>query len=231
MPSSSAYSGSMSRLSPAPTTAFLDANVLAKPVTRSLVIFAGEDSGYVTTWSAYVEAEADAHLGPRKAPLTVVRTKAGMDLSPRGADAQRFSGTAAPDRQVLADAAAAGAAFLVTEDVDDFDPSDLDTVGIAAVNPDLFLAERASRAGYEVAVRFMASAMRDPSRTPEELHARIGRQHPLTVVAHADVFDVSPLPPPSSPPAVIFRGHRCLRCTETGTIGDHGLCEMCATGR
>ena len=39
----------------------LDANVLAKPVTRTLIMAAGARSGYGVTWSQYEEAEADRH--------------------------------------------------------------------------------------------------------------------------------------------------------------------------
>jgi hypothetical protein len=35
-----------------PVLAFLDANVLAKPVTRTLLIHAAGQSGYNVTWSA-----------------------------------------------------------------------------------------------------------------------------------------------------------------------------------
>lgn len=48
------------------------------------------------------------------------------------------------------DAEAAGARFLVTEDVDDYGLADLASVGISAVNPDLFLAERLTREAYSV---------------------------------------------------------------------------------
>ena len=47
-------------------TVFLDANVLAKPLTRSLLMLAGRASGYGATWSEYVELEANRNLRPRQ---------------------------------------------------------------------------------------------------------------------------------------------------------------------
>ncbi len=44
-----------------PTPVFLDANVLARPVTRTLLLVGADPSGHAVTWSAHVEAEADRH--------------------------------------------------------------------------------------------------------------------------------------------------------------------------
>lgn len=41
-----------------PTLVFLDANVLARPVTRTLLLVGADQSGLAVTWSAHVEAEA-----------------------------------------------------------------------------------------------------------------------------------------------------------------------------
>jgi hypothetical protein len=35
---------------------FVDANILAKPLTRSILMFAADPSGYLVVWSAYAEA-------------------------------------------------------------------------------------------------------------------------------------------------------------------------------
>lgn len=40
---------------------FLDANTLASPVTRTLIIAGAKADGLRWTWSAFVEAEADGH--------------------------------------------------------------------------------------------------------------------------------------------------------------------------
>lgn len=120
-----------------PLVVFLDDNVLAKPVTRTLMLRCAA-SGY-----------------------TVVR----------------FASTPPADRQILADAEAAEATFLVTEDVDDFAVEDLRTASVSALNSDLFLAERTDREVYRRALEVMISGMRNPSRTPAQLHSAIARQH------------------------------------------------------
>ena len=109
------------------------------------------------------------------------------------------------DRQILADAVAAWAHFLVTEDVGDFGGEDLTSAGILAVNPDLFLAERVTRQGYDTALLEMSGGMTEPLVSPEQLHVRLGRQHPKTVAAHADAFAVSPLPPTHNPESAAAR--------------------------
>ncbi len=167
---------------------FLDANVLAKPVTRTLLMFARNQSDYHIAWSQYVETEADRNLRPLQRATQEVREIAGLDLTPPGVKAEQYSRTEPSDRQVLADAVAADASFIVTEDVDDFGVADLTATGIAAVNPDLFLAERTTRDGYAEAVTLISESMTNPPRTPEELHAMLGRQHPLTLAAYRTVF-------------------------------------------
>ncbi len=44
-----------------PTLVFLDANVLARPVTRTLLLVGADPSGRAIRWSAHDEAEADRH--------------------------------------------------------------------------------------------------------------------------------------------------------------------------
>ncbi len=69
--------------------AFLDANVLAKPVTRTLLIYASSHSNYQVAWSQYVEAEADRNLRSRQAATKVAREAARLDLTPTGVDAEQ----------------------------------------------------------------------------------------------------------------------------------------------
>ena len=118
----------------------------------------------------------------------------------------------AQDRQVLADAEAAGARFLVTEDVDDYGLDDLASVGISAVNPDLFLAERLTREAYSVVILRFVELQVNPPTTPAQFHAAIAKQHPHLFAAHADLYDIAPERGVHREPAVIFRGTRCLRC-------------------
>ena len=171
-----------------PTVVFLDANVLAKPVTRTLILRCSA-GGYVARWSRAVEAEANRHLSGRRMSVTELRVSG----SARSID--RFKSTPLADRQILADAEVGQATFLVTEDVDDFAPGDLDLAGVTAINPDLFLAERAQRSIYLQALETMVSGMRDPTRTPAELHSAIARQHPACSTASVTSLMSSPSPP------------------------------------
>jgi hypothetical protein len=121
----------------------------------------------------------------------------------------------------------AKAHFIVTEDVDDFDSQDLIGVGVAAVNPDLFLAERATLDGYTRALRVMSDGMANPPRTPEELHVRLGRQHPSTTAAYRIAYPGEPLAATHNPPAVHYRGNRCLHCLRIDQPLTLGVCAYC----
>jgi len=212
---------------------FVDANVLAKPVTRTLLMRCAP-SDWTVAWSQTVEHQASPHLPPQATPLARVRELAGLDLSPTGCDAERFVGTSPTDRQVLADAEAAHATFLVTEDVDDFDEADLRAIGLSAVNPDLFWASQSNRDVYARTLTVMAAAMTNPSRTTSELHAALARQHPRLFRAHRDAFDVGPRLSGHSEPAVLYRGTTCLGCLKVFTpdkLDSVGRCPECARQR
>lgn len=196
------------------TVVFLDANVLAKPVTRTILMVGASRSGFVVGWSAAAETEAARHMRPRATPPADVRRRYGGEPTPTGDVAGRFEATAARDRQILADAEAAGARFLITEDVDDFGLDDLIGVGISAVNPDLFLAERLTRDAYTVVIQRFVERQVNPPTTPERFHAALAKQHPRLFAAHADVFDVEPEQSVHPEPAVVFRGARCIRCEQ-----------------
>lgn len=214
-----------------PLLIFLDANVLAKPLTRTLVLRC-QTSGYTAAWSQAAEDEANRHLRPGQTHLDQVRGLADLLLSATGEVSGRFLGTPAGDRQILADSHMLGATFLVTEDVDDFVVEDLAAAGMSAANPDLFLAERTTVQAYQTALHDITDGMSNPARTPEQLHASIARQHPRLFTRHASLYDVTPQASEHRRPAVVFRGTTCLRClaTPSDPVGQEGLCSAC-TGR
>lgn len=190
----------------------------------------GVPSGFRVIWSLAAEQEASRHMRPRATTPSVVRQRYGMALGPSGDVAGGFGATSEPDRQILADAAAAGARFLITEDVDDYGARDLQSVGISAVNPDLFMAERLNRDGYAQSIdQFVARQIAPPTTGPQ-FHAAVARSHPLLFAAHADLFDVEPEVSGHARAAVLFRGPRCLRCEQlpldSNLIVD-GLCPEC----
>jgi len=72
------------------TIVFLDANVLAKPVTRTLLMVGGVPSGFHALWSESAEQEAARHLRPRAVTPTDVRRRFEIPLGPTGDIAGRF---------------------------------------------------------------------------------------------------------------------------------------------
>lgn len=200
------------------TFAFLDANIVAKPVTRTILMRGAAPSDFAVGWSATAEAEATRHMRPRAITPADVRRRYGGELTPTGEAARRFKATEPKDRQLLADAEAAGARFLITEDVDDYGLVDLASVGISAVNADLFLAERLTREAYRVVILRFVELQVNPPTTPEQFHAAIAKNHPRLFAAHADLYDIAPELSVHPEPAVIFRGTRCLRCERI--VGD-----------
>lgn len=210
---------------------FLDANVLARPVTRTLLLLGADHSGLVMVWSEYVEAEAERHLRPGALGIAQLRERLERGLSPPGHGSERFRQTSAKDRQVLADASASGAEFLVTADVDDFDLQDLGGVRLTAVHPDPFMAARFTRDAYRYALGQLVANMRRPPRSVEEMHGLLARQHPQLVAAHRDLFAPGVEVGPDREQRVLARGRRCVRCG--GDCGRQplsrvGCCTVCA---
>lgn len=191
---------------------FLDANILAKPLTRTLIIVGAPLSGFVPVWSERSLEEADRHLGSEKTPVADLARRFGWAIGPTGSVAGRFAKTDSSDRQLLADAGAAAASYLVSEDVDDFDESDLISVGISAVNPDLFLSERLTADAYQEALETIGRNRQHPPSTPEEIHAALGRNHPLLAKRFESTYATRVAVRVQAEPAVVFRGSRCLRC-------------------
>lgn len=64
-----------------PVRVSLDANILAKPVTRTLLIAAGPVAGFVAVFSLTAMREADVHLGPRKKPVSDLSRRFGWALA------------------------------------------------------------------------------------------------------------------------------------------------------
>lgn len=78
---------------------FLDANTLASPVTRTLIIAGARADGLRWTWSGYVEAEADDHARGQSTRVSLVRRKIlHTELSPTASSTKGLS-TDEKDRQ------------------------------------------------------------------------------------------------------------------------------------
>lgn len=192
---------------------FLDANTLASPVTRTLIIAGARFDGLRTVWSPHVEAEADRHTRGTSTRVSTLRTDIlGMELSPSSRSTKGLVTVSVEDRQVVADAIRAGARYLVTTDVDDFAFEDLTGHEMSAVNPDYFMALRFSEFAYRGGVGLLADVAKNPPRTPADVHRMLGRRHPHLTTWFADLYDSIPLPADSNQPGVLFRGVACVQC-------------------
>jgi hypothetical protein len=202
---------------------FLDANALASPVTRTLVIAGARAAGMRVIWSAHVEAEADRHARGGASPVSTVRTDIlGMELSPSATSTEGLVTVSAEDRQVTADALLAGARHLITADVDDFAFEDLASHEMSAVNPDHFMALRFTEHAYREGVGVLAEVAKNPPRTAADVHRMLGRRNPHLTARFAHLYDTAPIPADPDQPSVLFRGVACLRC-ESHLDDEEGL--------
>lgn len=211
------------------TIVFLDANVLASPVTRTLVIAGCRADGLQVTWSAHVENEADRHARGSSSRTSVVRRDIlGMELSESAPTTKGLLTPTPTDRQVIADAIHSRARHLVTTDVDDFALEDLQTHGMSAVNPDYFMALQFSEHAYREGVGTLAEVAKNPPRTEADVHMMLGRRHPHATARFADAYETRPVSPDPDQPNVLVRGVICVRC-EAKLEGDESQrCGLCA---
>ena len=207
---------------------FLDANALASPVTRTLLIAGAREDGLRWTWSKHVEVEADRHARGHASRTSLVRTEIlGTELSPTARSTESLATAAVEDRQVMADAIRAGARYLITTDVDDFAFDDLAAHGMSTVNPDYFMASRFTERAYLEGVSLLAAVQKNPPRTPTEIHRMLGRRHPHLIARFAGTYDTAPVPPDPDQPRIVFRGIACICCEnnlEEEASLRHGLC-------
>lgn len=145
-------------------------------------------------------------------PVAALVTRFGWNVGPTGAVGGRFVKTAEANRQLLADAEAAGASYLISEDVDDFDEDDLMSVGISAVNPDLFLSVWLTADAYQEALELIGRNRQRPPSSPEDIHASLGRNHPLVARRFESMYPTRIADRVQAEPAFIFRSARYLRC-------------------
>ncbi|MDR0284570.1 MAG: DUF6011 domain-containing protein [Propionibacteriaceae bacterium] len=211
---------------------FLDASVLAAPTTRSLFLFGQlhEDADFRACWSAEAEAEADQalmrragkmgeKLGHTVKPVLVSDLRRevawGDDVvvPPAPDVAASLVDTHFDDRHILAAAAAASSRVVVTVDVDDFGRADLERLGVSAGNPDLFLAHTMTEAMYRFTLERLSGKRTLEPKTPESIHASLGRAHPMLAMAMRKVYpSIKPLSSVGGTPVEVFRGSRCLVC-------------------
>ena len=196
-----------------PSRLFLDANTLASPVTRTLIIAGARVDGLRWTWSQQVETEADRHARGRASRTSSIRRNIlGTELSPTAPSTQGLDTKTPQDRQVIADAIESGARYLITTDVDDFAFSDLAAHAMSAVNPDYFMACRFTEQAYREGVDLLATVQKNPSRTGAEVHRMLGRRHPHLTARFARVYHAPVASTDPDQPSLLFRGITCIRC-------------------
>ena len=169
---------------------FVDADVLASPVPRTILYLARPLSDYELVHSLFVETDAERHQKAAHIPVSTLRQRWDWQVVP-DAESEYISGltdTDDKDKPVLGAAIAARATFVVTANVRHFGAGDLSAYGLSAVHlPALFVAYR--------------DLFGPP--TPDATHR---------------------------PPAIPFRGVRCIRCArhlEDEQASTTSLCDTC----
>jgi len=215
---------------------FLDADVLAHPLTRSMLLFASRHrtSGFVPRWSLAAEGEADRALkaqwehmvakpgGSEHRPVNVSQLReshAASDWADQvivapatDAGVETLIDTSPTDKHILAAAYGAGASVVVSYNVRDFGRGDLERLGMSVAHPDVFLAAVIPVPVYRVTLEELASVRSRDPKTPEAIHQRIGRTLPRLAKAMSGEFPGIEPDPPENIPAEVFRGARCLVC-------------------
>lgn len=210
---------------------YADANVLVAGLVRTLVLLCGPTSGYRTVWSPYAEREAARHQPAGALPISTVRELYDLVVVPDGSTPIPLQDTDMKDQPILASAAAAGATFVVSENVTDFGEQDLATLSMSVVHPDLFLATRVTADDYLFVLDAMCRKRTREPRTPVGIHAlEVSRKLPLLYARRSEVLGVEPGVVAVHPAKVQFRGVRCIRCArafrEPGELVG-GLCSSC----
>ena len=213
--------------------AFVDANVLASPVPRTILYLSRPLSDYELVFSPWVEAEAERHQKPGHVPVSVLRQRYDWRFVADPDEPVGLEDTDAKDQPVLAAAVEAGAHFVVTGNVTDFGEKDLAQFAISAVHPGLFLSHHITAETYrEVLEAVGASRGREP-RDPLSIHEQEISVH-LPALFETHRYLLGPATPDTThnPPALEFRGDRCVRCHAAMTDG-HALgavlCASCAS--
>lgn len=224
--------------SEATPSVFLDADVLAAPVTRSRVLIAAQedDPPFQVRWSRSVEEEADRHMRPGQRFVSEIRERFdwGTQALVPAVDPSRspkLEDTDAKDRHVVAVAHAAGIGVIVTRNVRHFGRKDLAALSLSAVDPDWFLAVTLTDRVYAATLEDICSARRRDPRTPQSLHGVLASEHPRLFDAMRNVFPgAQSAHAGSRQVAEPFRGVRCIACgvrTHDAIEDAGGLCRAC----
>ncbi|MDR1265364.1 MAG: hypothetical protein LBK42_07320 [Propionibacteriaceae bacterium] len=220
-----------------PVKVYLDANLLAAGFVRTLLLLSGPVAGHRAFWSPYAEREATRHQPKDATPIALVRELYDLEIVPDAPSPKPLRDTDEKDKPILAPAAAAGAAFVITANVKDFGANDLESLSMSAVHPDLFLTARLTSEEYRFVLDAIAEKRRRDPKTPATIHAaETPGKLPHLFLAHRDALGVDPKIRVGQPARSQFRGARCVRCaavTPRSEALTEGLCPACRhhTGR
>jgi hypothetical protein len=191
-----------------PVIVFLDANILAKPLTRNLLMAGGPPSGFRSVWSLYAEQEALRHMRPNAAAPADVRRRFGGVLGPTGAVSGSF-----PARLNLTGSCSLTPQRLArgswSPRMSTTSPKRISRLsGSPLSTPTFFLASWLTRDAYAMVIDLFVRRQVAPPTTSAQFHSAIASQHPLLFAANADIHSVSPGARHHPAPAVTFRGTR-----------------------
>ncbi|MCL1837964.1 MAG: PIN domain-containing protein [Propionibacteriaceae bacterium] len=160
---------------------FLDACVLV-PITLTNVILTAADYGLLQPcWSPEVIEEAVEAIMEIRLDLSEERIRRRFAAMNEAFEGARTSGNPAmldghsfpdpDDQHVVAAAVGAGAAVIVTANIRDFPKPLLAELGLAVMSPDELLLEllKAQTEAMVNVVTKVAAALRNPSKTPEDI--------------------------------------------------------------
>ncbi|MDR0626553.1 MAG: hypothetical protein LBG11_04710 [Bifidobacteriaceae bacterium] len=210
--------------------AFVDADVLASPVSRTVLYLMRPLSSFELVYSRHVEAEALRHQKPGHIPVDTLRGRFDWPLVEDPGNPAAMDDTDPKDRPVLAAAVAAGAGFVITRNVRDFGPGDLARHGVSAVHPGVFLAHHSTAESYrEVLESIGEHRAREPRSAPAIHATEIALHLPALFDAYRNLFGLVRPGHPHQPPAIPFRGPRCVKCARITHPEPTGLCCRCST--
>ena len=150
--------------------AFVDANVLASPVPRTILYLSRPLSDYELVFSPWVEAEAERHQKAGHVPVSVLRQRYDWRFAADPDEPVDLEDTDSKDQPALAAAVEAGAHFVVTSNVKDFGEKDLARFGIAAVHPGLFLRHHITAETYREVLEVVGASRGREPRDPLSIH-------------------------------------------------------------
>lgn len=182
-------------------TALYDADVLHPPGLRDLLVRLGQTGLFRARWSEQILDEMVESVLRRRPDLDagrLARTRQLMCDAVADCLVTRYEplieGLNLPDpddRHVLAAAIQCSAQVIVTSNLDDFPREALEPFNIEAQGPDQFVLDVVNLAPARVAavIQQQSAALRNPTRTVDELLGDLSQTLPRAAAALGSYFD------------------------------------------